>query len=175
MAPASSGAQQWCPAVVHPPRRQVTLLQDELTYERQPTLARALAPHGRDAAGQAHPPLAELSHRSNSATRVAATLDVISGQVYWRQSRRIGVADLVALYQDVRAAYPEAERLWVIQDNWPVHWHADLLVALEPQETRWPPTRPPSWSAQPSAAARAVGPPPVADPAGLPADLRVVA
>lgn len=62
--------------------------------------------------------------------------------------------ELVALYQEVRAAYPDAERLWVIQDNWPVHWHADLLVALEPQTTRWPPRRPASWSDQPSTLAR---------------------
>lgn len=151
LAAQEAGWDGWRPpAVVLAPRRQVTLLQDELTYERQPSLARALASPGRDAHGRTHPPLAELSHRSNTETRVAATLDVISGQVVWCQSSRIGVADLVALYQDVRATYPEAARIWLIQDNWPVHWHADLLVALEPQQTRWPPTRPPSWSAQPS-------------------------
>ena len=151
LAALEAGWDDWRPpAVLHVPRRQVTLLQDELTYYRQPTLARAYAPQGRDVSGQAHPPLAALSYQANTVTRVAATLDVISGQVVWRQHSRIGVAELVALYQDVRTAYPDAERIWVIQDNWPVHWHADLLAALEPQETRWPPRRPPDWSDQPS-------------------------
>ena len=130
LAALEAGWDDWRPpAVLHVPRRQVTLLQDELTYYRQPTLARAYAPQGRDVSGQAHPPLAALSYQANTVTRVAATLDVISGQVVWRQHSRIGVAELVALYQDVRTAYPDAERIWVIQDNWPVHWHADLLAA----------------------------------------------
>jgi hypothetical protein len=137
-----------------PGRRQVTVLQDELTSYRQPTLTRAYAPRGRSAAGQPGPRRAELSYQANTATRVAATLDVISGQVVWRQRRRVGVAELVALYQDVRAAYPDAERIWVIQDHWPVHWHADLLAALEPQQTRWPPRRPRDWPDQPSTEAQ---------------------
>jgi hypothetical protein len=173
VAAQEAGWDGWRPpAVLLAARRQVPRLQDELTYQRQPSLAVS----GRDASGRTHPPLAELSHRSTTATRVAATLDVISGQVVWRQSSRSGVADLVARSQDVRATYPEAERIWVIQDHWPVHWHADLLVALEPQATRLPAhasaqlVRPP----QPRCSA-AVGPPPAADPAGLPADLCLVA
>ena len=31
-------------------------------------------------------------------------------------------------------AYPEAERLWVVQDNWPVHRHDEVAAALK----RWP-------------------------------------
>ncbi len=132
------------PALVHHPRRQVTRLLDELTAYRRPTLARAYAPMGRDAlTGHTDQPLAERSHRSSTATRVAATLGVISGQVLWRQGSRMGLRELVGLYQDVRAASPDAERIWVVQDNWPLHWHADLLGALQPQQTRCPPTGPP--------------------------------
>ncbi len=66
----------------------------------------------------------------------------------------MGVRALVDLYQDVRAAYPQAERIYIIQDNGPVRFHVDLLVALQPQETRWPPKYPPRWSDQPSARVR---------------------
>ena len=62
-------------------------------------------------------------------------------------------AFLVAFYQALCRAYPDAERIYVIQDNWPVHTHPDLLVALEPQETRWPWYRPPNWPTEPSASA----------------------
>jgi hypothetical protein len=108
---------------------------------------------GRDVARHTVPPLAERSHPTTTATRVAATLDVVSGQVCGHQGSRAGVRELVGLYQAVRAASPDAARRWVIQENWPVHWHADLLVALQPQTTRWPPTRPARWSDQPSAEA----------------------
>lgn len=40
-------------------------------------------------------------------------------------------------------------------DNWPVHIHPDVLVALEPQESRHFRPLPPSWSPTPSA--KAVG------------------
>lgn len=136
------------------PRREVTLLLDELTYYRAPTLASAYEQVGHDAQGHSIQPLAELAHAANTPTRVGALLDVVSGHVIWRQAARVGVSALVALYQDVRAAYPEAARIWVIQDNWPVHWHPDLLVALEPQETPWTPRRPASWASEASPTAR---------------------
>ena len=47
--------------------RRVLLYQDELTYYRQPTLARASEARGR------RQPLAQRSHAANPATRVAAT------------------------------------------------------------------------------------------------------
>lgn len=78
-------------------------------------------------------PLAERSHRSNTATRLVGALDAATGRVRYRQASHIGVAQLVGLYRDLRAAYPDARRLYVVQDHWPVHYHPDLLVALEPQ------------------------------------------
>lgn len=126
----------------------VTLYQDELTYYRQPSLARAYEERG---AAQA---LAQRSYRSNRETRIVATLDPRDGRVLYLQDDRIGVAELIAFYQDVRTAYPQARRIEIIVDNWPVHFHPDVLIALEPQETTWPTHFPPSWSTEPSARAR---------------------
>jgi len=122
---------------------------DELTYYRQPTLARAWAARGPGL------PRAERSHRSNTATRIIGALDATTGRVHYRQASAIGVGQLVALSRDLAAAYPDARRLYVVQDNWPVHYHPDALVALEPQRLlrRWPPKRPPSWPDTPSPAA----------------------
>ena len=47
------------------------------------------------------------------------------------------------------------ERLYVILDNWPVHYHPDVLVALEPQEASWPRRLSASWPTAPTAQARA--------------------
>ena len=130
------------------PGRLVAVYLDEVTVERQPTLAHAYAPTGHDQAR------ASLSHRANTETRVVAALDALTGRVIYRRAAKITVAVLVQFYQALRVAYPEAEQIQVIQDNWPVHTHPDVLVALQPPSTRWPWYRPPNWPTTPSAAAR---------------------
>jgi len=130
------------------PGRIITAYLDEVTVERQPTVAHAYAPIG--ASTQAR---AVRSPKSNTVTRVLGVLNALTGAVFHRRASKITVAFLVVFYQALCRAYPDAERIYVIQDNWPVHTHPDLLVALEPQETRWPWYRPPNWPTEPSAAA----------------------
>jgi hypothetical protein len=131
-------------------RPVAALYLDELTYYRQPSLARAWAASGHEQ------PLAERSHRSNTTTRIVGALDAATGRVHYRQASAIGVEQLVALYRDLGAVYSRDRRLYIMQDNWPVHYHPDLLVALEPQRLlrRWPRRLPPSWPAEPSAKAK---------------------
>lgn len=119
---------------------------DEVTIERQPSVTNAYAQRGPDQAR------ARRSHAANTPTRVVATLDALSGRVVFRRGRVTTFA-LVAFFQQLRAAYPDAQRIYVILDNWPMHFHPDVLVALEPQQTNWPLPRPPNWPTQPSARA----------------------
>jgi transposase len=128
--------------------RLVLVYLDELTFYRQPTLAPAWEERGPAQ------PLAERSHRSNTPSRVVASLNLLDARVTYRRRGKVGVDQMVGHYRDLRRAYPDAERVYVVQDNWPVHFHPDVLVALEPQESPWPYHRPPSWPAAPSAAAR---------------------
>jgi DDE superfamily endonuclease len=130
--------------------RLVTLYQDEFGFYRQPTLANAWEERGRPQ------PLAERSYRSNTLTRIVGLLDAVTGRFIYRRRAKIGLTELVGLYKHVRQVYPDAERIYVILDNWPVHFHPDVLVALEPQENRWPLHRPGNWSpeANPSAQKR---------------------
>jgi hypothetical protein len=60
-------------------------------------------------------------------TRVIATLEAFRGQVCFRVGSKIGITQLVAFYQQLRAASPQAQRFWVVQDNWPIHFHPDVL------------------------------------------------
>ena len=124
--------------------RLIALYMDEVTYYRQPTVARAYEEAGPEQAR------AVRSHRANTPTRVVAGLDVVTGRVLYRQASHLGIRELVAFYQQVRAGYPEAERLYLIQDNWPIHFHPDVLVALEEQENPWPMYRPRNWSLEPT-------------------------
>lgn len=128
--------------------QRVALYMDEVTYYRQPTVARAYEAAGR------HQCRAVRSHRANTATRIVAGLDVVTGRVLYRQASQIGIGELVAFYQQVHQGYPQAERISLIQDNWPIHFHPDVLVALENQESPWPMYRPRNWSLEPTAKAQ---------------------
>jgi hypothetical protein len=131
------------------PGQVVVVYLDEVTIEQQPSLAQTYALQDR---GQSQP-RARWSHSSNTLTRVVATLEHGTGRVVSRRASKITLATLVQFFQDLRAAYPQAERIYVVLDNWPVHIHPDVLVALEPQETRHLRPLPPSWPTTPSAAA----------------------
>lgn len=128
--------------------QQVGCYLDEFTYYRQPTVARAYASRGHDQART------EQSHRHNTPTRVLAALNVVTGRVHAVQGKATTLPTFVRFYQHLRAAYPQAQRLHVILDNWPVHTHPDLLVGLEPQTTPFPSAHPPSWPTTPSARGR---------------------
>ena len=119
------------------PGRVIAVYLDEVTVERQPTVAHAYAPTGSSEQARA-----VRSPKSNTVTRILGALNALTGGVFHRRAGKITVGFLVAFYQALCQAYPDAERIYVIQDNWPVHTHPDLLVALEPQETRWPWYRP---------------------------------
>jgi len=93
------------------------------------------------------------SSKSNTVTRIVGALNALTGGVFHRRASKITVGFLVVFYQALCRAYPDAERIYVIQDNWPVQTHPDLWVALEPQETRWPWYRPPNGPTEPSPAA----------------------
>jgi DDE superfamily endonuclease len=125
----------------------VTLYLDELTYYRQPTLARAYAPEGREQA------TAERSQRANTPTRILGALNVADGRVHVVQRSAISVSTLVQFYQNLRAAYPHPTTLHVILDNWPVHFHPDVMVALAPQDSPFARYLPPRWPVTPSESA----------------------
>jgi hypothetical protein len=127
--------------------RIVTLFQDEVTLHRQPSLAAAWSARGRDHA------LAERSYRADAPTRIVGVLDAADGRVLVCRRSKLSIPALVGFYQDVVAAYPGADRIDVVLDNWPVHFHPDLLVALQPQDGPFPFPRPGHWPAEPSAAA----------------------
>lgn len=121
---------------------------DEVGYSRQPSLAQAYEEKG------APQPLAPRSYRSNTETRIVGVLDPLDGRVVFHQGAHITIPTLVAFFQRLRNVYSERERLYVVCDNWPVHFHPDVLVALEPQEFPFPLHLPQSWSTEPTAKAK---------------------
>lgn len=125
------------------------LYLDEVSYFRQPKVSQAY-----EKRGDRYQALARRSYRSDTKTRVVGALDAIDGRVIYRQGSAINTEELVKLYIMIREIYHQADRIYVAQDNWPVHFHPNVLVALEPQESVWPMYRPPDWSDEASKSAR---------------------
>jgi transposase len=125
----------------------VLLYGDEVTYYRQPSIG-----YGYARAGSAAP-RAERSLKSNGTTRVIGALNAATGQVVSLQQGKIGVPALKRFFRDLVAAYP-GKRIFLVLDNWPVHFHPEVLATLEPQTSPFPFFRPPSWPAEPSPKAK---------------------
>lgn len=130
------------------PDRYAVLFEDELTYYRQPSLASGYAPAGPEQ------PLARLSYNSNSSRRVIATLNALTGQVLYKQASRTSLSMVVDFYEAVCERYADREVIWIVQDNWPIHFHPDVLVALQPQTSPFPFRQPRTWRDTPRRKAR---------------------
>jgi hypothetical protein len=131
------------------------LYLDEVTYARQPTLARDYCFIGPPPAAPGTPtayrqPLARRSRQAEREFRVVGALEALDGTVHWRLRQRITVAALCGFYQGLVAAYPATERLYVVVDNWPVHYHPDLLSHLIEQPYAAEFIRPATWPTQPT-------------------------
>jgi len=106
------------------PKRYVLLYEDELSYYRQPTVAQDYARVGSKS------PLAKRSYHSNTYRRLAGCLNASTGQVTAWQRSRFDRFTLLAFFLAVEQAYPHAEIIFVVLDNWPVHFHPDVLAGL---------------------------------------------
>lgn len=108
-------------AVVHG-ERVVVLWLDELTFYRLPSLA----PTWWDGAGRARK--AQMRAGYNSCARVLAALNTRAGNTHYLLRSTVGVHALCLFYAQLRAAYPDAEEIYVIQDCWPVHFAAQVCA-----------------------------------------------
>ena len=109
---------------VSQPDKVVILFLDELTYYRQPSKAPAY--HSR---GKTQPRAIEVAGY-NTKTRLVAVLNAITGRVTYMQRSKIGKAALVTFYAQVRVAYPDVEKVYIVQDNWPVHKLPEPMQAM---------------------------------------------
>jgi hypothetical protein len=106
------------------PGAVVLLYEDELTYHRRPAPAPGWAPRGADR------PRAAQGWAPDKTRRVAACLEALTGRLLWWQRPRFDRRTLGRCLRDAAAAYPEAEVIYLALDNWPVHFHPEVLAAL---------------------------------------------
>jgi transposase len=103
--------------------RIVVVFEDELTFYRRPSVNRAYA---RVGAQQAK---VNQGHGPNSKSRLASFLNCVTGECFTWQRSAFTKATLKRFYKALAARYPDADVIYVIQDNWPVHFLPDIVEA----------------------------------------------
>jgi len=121
----------------------VVIYLDELTFYRQPSLSQAYEQTGKTQ------PLAKPGHRSNYSSRILAGIEIWQGKVVCLHRSKITLSTLRKFYQQLTEAFPDAEVIYVVQDNWPVHYHPDVLANLTDQDFKWPLRKPAHWPDRP--------------------------
>lgn len=107
------------------PEKCVLLYEDEASFYRQPTQASLYSPKGRE---QPHLPYA---CGSNTVMRVAGFLDAISGALHAWDASKITASKLAKCFKEILERYEKAETIYVVMDNWPVHFHSTILKVVE--------------------------------------------
>jgi hypothetical protein len=106
------------------PGEKVLLFQDEASFYRQPSQGWLWAWMGRKQ------PKMQYSHRSNTRMRVVAFMEAVSGQVLSWDMSRVTVRNLARCIHQVSASFPQAENIYLVWDNWPVHEHHVVQEAI---------------------------------------------
>lgn len=103
------------------PDTVVALFLDEFGYQRWPEVAPTW---GLEAA---------VAQRAgnNQQWRTIGALNALTGQVNYLDGYIVGRQQLSQFYSQLERAYPEVDRIYVVQDNWNIHTHPDVLTALE--------------------------------------------
>lgn len=111
------------------PDRVALVFLDEMGYTRWPE-------PGPDWTGTAPAPRPQTDRAAgpNRLWRIIGALNAVTGRVDFLDAYIVGRAKVIQFYKQLDAAYPDVERLLVVQDNWSIHTHDDVLAALG----RWP-------------------------------------
>src|SRR5262249_9257671 len=111
------------------PDRVALVFLDEMGYARGPDPA-------PDWTGRAPavPPLADRAESPNRLWPIIGALDAVKGRVDFLDADIVGRAKVIKFYEQLDSAYKSVERLFVVQDNWSIHTHDDVLDALK----KWP-------------------------------------
>jgi hypothetical protein len=100
------------------------LFTDEVSFYRQPSQAWLWASMGRIQ------PKLRYSHRANTLMRVVGVLDAMSAQVRVWNFPSVTAERLARCWKELGSLYPQARKIYLVEDNWPVHFHPKVQAAL---------------------------------------------
>jgi transposase len=102
------------------PDTVIALFLDEFGYQRWPETAPMWG--GETVVAQ--------RAGNNQQWRTIGALNAVTGQVNYLDGYIVGRQQVIQFYSCLDRAYPEVDLLYVIQDNWNIHTHPDVLTAL---------------------------------------------
>lgn len=105
------------------PEKVILLFQDEFTYYRRADIRQSWQRAGQRQQRRHQRP------GTNTKARITAVLNALTGQVLYRQRHKIGQKELIEFYAQIRAVYPDLHRIYLVQDNWPIHKLPAVLQA----------------------------------------------
>lgn len=107
------------------PKEIIVLFIDEMGFYRWPEPATTWALSVPEPF-----PLAERAGGNNQQWRTIGALNAMTGRVDYLDHYIIGREKVIAFYHQLDQAYKRARCIYVVQDNWSIHRHPDVLEAL---------------------------------------------
>ena len=104
---------------------KVLVFLDEMGYRRWPEARRVWTENPPVAV-----PVAGCGGKNNTQWRLIGALNAMTGQVCYLDNYVVGREKVIEMYQKLTQVYPQAETLYVVQDNGSIHKHPDVLEAL---------------------------------------------
>jgi hypothetical protein len=119
------------------PGEVVLLFMDETGFYRWPRPAKDWS------GGPPDPVPAAPCADNNRQWRIIGVLNALTGQIDYIDNYRTGRRQVIELYNLIDTTYFTARHIYVVQDNWPVHHHDEVMAAivtLDRIEPVWLPT-----------------------------------
>jgi hypothetical protein len=107
------------------PEEVVLVFLDAMGYVRWPEAARDWMLAAPQLARQLQS--AGPTHRQQ---RISGALNALTGRVDELDNYRVGREQVNAFYRQLDQVYPGVRRIYVVQDNWSIHHHGDVLATL---------------------------------------------
>ncbi len=108
------------------PSEVVVVVLDEMGYYRWPEPAPSwtlAAPHP--------PPVGQCAGANNKQWRVIGAMNALTGRVDYLENYIVGRRQVIQFYHQLDRAYPNVQHLYVVQDNWSIHQHDEVLEVLQ--------------------------------------------
>jgi transposase len=107
------------------PGEVVLVFLDEMGYMRWPEAERDWMPPAPCPARHLH-----KAGPTNRQQRIIGALNALTGQVDSLDNYLVGREQVGAFYRQLDQVYASARRVYVVQDNWSIHQHADVQATL---------------------------------------------
>lgn len=108
------------------PEEVLALFMDEMGYYRWPDPSTDWGP-----AAPAEVPVAERQESKQKQWRIVGVLNALTGQVNYLDDYIVGREKVGQMYEQINEIYPSAKRIYLIQDNWSIHKHEDVMEVVE--------------------------------------------